>query len=441
MSNLDRDTVAQTSRRSFLKSSAMLGAAGLAGGLSLSRAVHAAGSDVLRVGLVGCGGRGSGAAVNALTADKHAKLVAMADAFADRLGSSLKQLRKAKGDQVDVAPDHCFSGFDAYQKLIQSGVDVVLLATPPHFRPIHLAACVAAGKHVFCEKPMAVDAPGVRAVLAACRAAKEKALSVVAGLCCRYDLATRETMKRVQDGAIGEIVAIQETYNDPPPWFRNKARQPQWTEMEYQVQNWYPFTWLSGDHNVEQHVHSLDKACWALGDRPPLKAWGMGGRQVRSEITIGQIFDHHAVCYEYADGVRVYSYCRRQAGCFDQISDIILGSKGRAHMPQRCRIEGQNPWRYRGPKGNIFEAEHAALFQSIRTAKPRNDGAYMTLSTMLGILGRMVTYTGQEITWEQAINSREKLAPAQYTWDATPPCLPDKDGQYPMAVPGMTKFV
>ena len=303
MSNLDRDAAAQTSRRYFLQTSARFGAASLAGGLSLSRAVHAAGTDVLRVGLVGCGGRGSGAAVNALSADKNAKLVAMADAFPDHLESSLKQLKKAKGDQVQVAPHRCFSGFDAYQKLIQSGVDVVLLATPPHFRPIHLAACVAAGKHVFCEKPMAIDAPGVRAVLAACQEARKKALSVVAGLCCRHDLATRETVRRVLDGAIGEIVAIQETYNCGPPWFRNKTRQPQWTEMEYQVRNWYPFTCLSGDHNVEQHVHSLDKACWLLGDRPPAKAWGMGGRQVHSEITIGQIFDHHAVCYEYANGV------------------------------------------------------------------------------------------------------------------------------------------
>jgi predicted dehydrogenase len=396
---------------------------------------------VLRVGLVGCGGRGSGAAADALRADKNAKLVAMADAFPDHLESSLKQLKKAKGDQVDVVPDHCFSGLDAYQKLIQSGVDVVLLATPPHFRPIHLAACIAAGKHVFCEKPMAVDAPGVRAVLAACQEAKKKSLSVVAGLCCRHDLATRDTMQRVHDGAIGEIVAIQETYNGGPPWFRNRTRQPQWTEMEYQVRNWYPFTWLSGDHNVEQHVHSLDKACWALGDRPPAKAWGMGGRQVRSEVTIGQIFDHHAVCYEYADGVRVYSFCRRQAGCFEDVSDIILGSKGQAYMPHRCCIKGQNPWRYRGPKGNMFDAEHVALFRSIRQGKPRNDGAYMTLSTMLAILGRMVTYTGQEITWEQAVNSQETLAPAQYRWDADPPCLPDKNGQYPMAVPGVTKFV
>jgi predicted dehydrogenase len=427
-------------RRDFLKASAAAGV-GLGAALAVGRFAHAAGDDKIRVGLIGCGGRGSGAAVNAISADKNAILVAMADAFQDRIESSLQQIKKAKPDQVAVEPDHCFAGFAGYQQLLQSGVDVVLLATPPHFRPSHLAAAVAAGKHVFCEKPMAVDAPGVRAVLAACEEAKKKGTALVAGLCCRYDLATKETMQRVLDGAIGEIVAIQETYNTGPPWFRNRARQPQWTEMEYQMRNWYPFTWLSGDHNVEQHVHSLDKACWALRDQPPEKAWGMGGRQVRDEMTIGHIFDHHAVCYQYANGVRLYSFCRRQAGCFNETSDVILGTNGRAYMPQRCSIEGQNPWRYQGPKGNMYDAEHIELFQSIRQGKPRNDGAYMALSTMLAILGRMVTYTGKEITWEQAINSREKLAPAKYTWDAQPPCLPDKNGQYPLAVPGVTKFV
>jgi myo-inositol 2-dehydrogenase / D-chiro-inositol 1-dehydrogenase len=443
MTTLNRDAALRTPRRSFLKASAVLGAAGLAGGLSPARAVHAGASDILRIGLIGCGGRGSGAAVNAMNVDKNAKLVALADAFADQVQSSLQRLKKAKPDQVAVDADHCFSGFDAYQQLIQSGVDVVLLATPPHFRPIHLAACVAAGKHVFCEKPMAVDAPGVRAVLTTAEEAKKKGLSIVAGLCCRHDLATRETMQRVQDGAIGQIVAIQENYNSNPPWFRNKTRESQWTEMEYQMRNWYPFTWLSGDHNVEQHVHSLDKACWALGDTPPLKAWGMGGRQVRSDITIGHIFDHHAVCYQYANGVRLFSYCRRQAGCFNETSDIILGAKGRAFMPQRCHIEGENPWEYQGTRvrANMYDAEHEVLFQAIRSGTPRNDGSYMTLSTMLAILGRMVTYTGKEITWEQAMNSKEKLAPTRYAWDADPPCMPDEHGQYPLAVPGVTPFV
>ena len=233
-------------------------------------------------------------------------------------------------DRVAVDAEHCFVGFDAYQKLIDSGVDVVLLATSPHFRPIHLKACVDAGKHVFCEKPVAVDGPGVRSVLATCEEAAAKKLNVVSGLCWRYDYGVRETMKRVLDGAIGDIVAIRETYNTGTLWQR--PRQPSWTEMEYQMRNWYYFTWLSGDHNTEQHVHSLDKAAWAMHDEPPLRAWGLGGRQVRTEAIYGDIFDHHAVCYEYANGVQVYSYCRQMAGCSSDVSDLFLGTQGRADI-------------------------------------------------------------------------------------------------------------
>jgi myo-inositol 2-dehydrogenase / D-chiro-inositol 1-dehydrogenase len=427
------------SRRDFLKTSAAALSTAVAGTLSVSQSAHAAGSDILKVGLVGCGGRGSGAATNALSADKNAKLVAMADAFDDRLEGSLERLQKAKPDQVTVDADHRFTGFDACDKLVASGVDVVILATPPHFRPQHLKACVDAGKHVFCEKPVAVDGPGIRAVLAACEEAKQKNLSIVSGLCWRYHTAACETMNRIIDGAIGRIVTIQETYNCGPPWFRNRDREPQWTEMEYQMRNWYPFTWLSGDHNVEQHVHSLDKASWLMGDKPPLKAVGMGGRQVRSEETIGHMFDHHAVVYEYADGVRLYSFCRRQAGCKNETSDHFFGTDGHCNVLKNT-IDGKNEWRYKGPKCNMYVAEHEALFTSIRDAKPINNGLYMAHSTMLAILGRMVTYTGKEITWEQAINSEESLSPSEYTWDAAPPIVPDENGAYPLAIPGVTPF-
>lgn len=429
-----------TSRRDFLTTSAATAGALAAGGLAIGRSAHAAGDETLKVGLIGCGGRGSGAAANALTADSGAKLTAMADAFADRVEGSLKQLTKAKPDQVAVDPDHRFVGFDAYKQLLAVDVDVVILATPPHFRPAHLAACVEAGKHVFCEKPVAVDAPGVRAVLAACEEAGKKGLSIVSGLCWRYHDGVRETMQRVLDGAIGRIVAIQETYNCGPPWFRNKLRQPEWTEMEYQMRNWYPFTWLSGDHNVEQHVHSLDKAAWLMHDEPPARAWGLGGRQVHSEETIGNIFDHHAVVYEYTDGVRLYSYCRRQAGCANDTSDHFLGTTGHCNVLKH-RIEGETTWRYQGPKCNMYVAEHEELFRSIRGARPINNGLYMARSTMLAILGRMVTYTGQAITWDQAIHSSESLSPASYAWDADPPILPDENGEYPIAMPGVTKFV
>jgi predicted dehydrogenase len=431
-----------SSRRQFLQTSAAAVGAGLLLREQIASSAYAAGTDeTLRVGLVGCGGRGRGAAVQALTADRNTRLVALADVFADYVEQSVDLLRKTEvGDRVTVDAEHRFSGFDAYQKLIASGVEVVLLATPPHFRPIHLQACIDAGKHVFAEKPVAVDAPGIRTVLAACAQAKQKNLSVVSGLMNRYDHGIQETMKRVHDGAIGEVVAIQTTWNGGPPWFRNKERLANWTEMEYQMRNWYPFTWLSGDHNVEQHVHSLDKAAWTLHDRPPQRAWGSGGRQVRLKPAIGNIYDHHCVTYEYDNGVRVYSHCRRQANCANDISDLILGTQGRCLL-NKHRIDGATKWQYKGPNPLNFVAEHKALFAAIRAGRPINNGLYMAQSTMWGILGRMVTYTGRNITWDEAMNSQEDLSPQRYAWDAEPPILPDKDGNYPIAIPGVTKFI
>jgi myo-inositol 2-dehydrogenase / D-chiro-inositol 1-dehydrogenase len=426
------------SRRDFLKTSTTVAAGVLAGGLSIARGAHAAGDDTLRVGLIGCGGRGTGAAGNALEADKNCKLVAMADMFPDRLEGSLNSLRKKEPERVAVDADHCFVGFDAWQKLLDSGVDVVLLATPPHFRPLQLKACVDAGKHIFCEKPVAVDAPGVRSVLATSEEAAKKGLSLVSGLCWRYHTGVRETMKRVMDGAIGQIVAMQETYNTGTLWKR--PRQPEWTEMEFQLRNWYYFTWLSGDHNVEQHIHSLDKPAWAMHDEPPVRAWGLGGRQVRVDPQFGNIYDHHAVVYEYANGVPMYSYCRQIAGCWSETSDNFIGTKGRANILKH-EIEGENPWKYDGPKCNMYVAEHQELFQAIRSGKPINNGLYMARSTMLAILGRMATYSGQAVTWEKAINSTELLSPKSYAMNAEPPILPDQDGKYPIAMPGVTKIV
>ena len=431
----------EKNRREFLKLSAVAAAGVAAGGLALNRSAHAAGSDVLRIGLIGCGGRGGGAAANALGADANTRLVAMADAFSDRLQSTLGTLKRQFNDRVAVDPQHCFVGFDAYQKLIDSGVDVVLLATSPHFRPIHLKACVDAGKHVFCEKPVAVDGPGVLSVLATCEEAAAKKLNVVSGLCWRYDYGVRETMKRVLDGAIGHLVAIRETYNTGTLWQR--PRQPSWTEMEYQMRNWYYFTWLSGDHNTEQHVHSLDKAAWAMHDEPPLRAFGLGGRQVRTQAIYGDIFDHHAVCYEYANGVQVYSYCRQMAGCSNDVSDIFLGTQGHADILANKIYDskGKLVWRYQGPKPNMYDVEHQALFAAIRSGNVINNGLYMARSTMLAVLGRMATHSGQTVTWDQAIHSGLKLAPEKYAMDATPPIVPDKDGKYPVSVPGVTKVV
>lgn len=438
MSNTDASHAQQApSRRDFLKTSTVAAGA-LAGGLALHRSAHAAGSDVLKIGLIGCGGRGTGAAINALNADKNSKLVAMGDAFDDRLQSSLSSIKKSFADRVAVDADHCFVGFDAYKKVIDSGVDVVLLAETPHFRPIHLKAAIEAGKHVFCEKPVAVDAPGIRSVLETSEQAATKSLNIVSGLCWRYDYGVRETIKRILDGAIGDILAIRETYLTGGLWHRGRKADD--TEMAYQMRNWYYFAWLSGDFNNEQHVHSLDKAVWAMHDQPPERAWGIGGRQVRTDAKYGDIYDHHAVVYEYPNGVQVFSYCRQQPGCFGDVSDIFFGTKGKANI-LRNTIDGETKWRYEGPKASMYDLEHQALFAAIREGKPINNGRYMAYSTMLAILGRMCDYTGQVITWEQAMGSKQVLAPEKYTWDATPPTMPDKDGRYPVATPGVTKLV
>jgi predicted dehydrogenase len=422
------------SRRQFLKTStAAVVSSAMAAHRTLAQSVHVAGSDLLRVGLIGCGGRGTGAAAQALAADKNVKLVAMGDAFKDRLQSSLGMLKEDKNvaHKIDVPEDRCFVGFDAYKQVIGSGVDVVLLAEPPHFRPQHLKAAVEAGKHVFAEKPVAVDAPGVRSVLATCEEARKKNLSIVSGLCLRYSQGFQETIHRIHDGAIGDIRALQANDYRGPIWV--KPRRPEWSDMEWQMRNWYYFTWLSGDFNVEQHVHFLDVCAWVMGGEYPARAIGTGGRQVRTGPEYGNIYDHHSVVYEYANGVKLFSNCRQQAGCHNDMSCQVLGGKGSADISERQpSISTDTQWRYRGPNNNIYQTEHDELFASIRNGKPINNGDYMAKSTLLAIMGRMATYTGQLITWEQAMNSKEDLTPQKYEWGSVP--------TPPVALPGVTQF-
>jgi predicted dehydrogenase len=419
-------------RRAFLAASAA--GTALATLPRLTPAVHAAGSDVLRVGLIGCGGRGTGAATQALHADPNVKLVALGDMFEDRLLDSLDALGKDEdiAAKVQVKPEHCYKGIDAYKGVLAAGVDVVLLCTPPHFRPAHLKAAVEAGKHVFCEKPVAVDAPGVRCVLATCREARKKNLAVVSGLCYRYEHAKRETMKRVHGGAVGDIVALHTSYNTGALWHRK--REPDWSDMEWQLRNWLYFSWLSGDHIVEQHIHSLDKMAWALEDQTPLRASGTGGRQVRTGPEFGHIYDHFAVVFEYKNGVKLFSNCRQQAGCANDISDHVLGTQGTCEVMKHA-ITGKKPWRYQarpGVKDDMYQNEHNELFASIRAGKPINNGEYMSNSTLLAIMGRMAAYTGRVITWDMALNSKEDLTPARYDFGTLPVA--------PVAMPGVTKF-
>ncbi len=423
-----------SSRREFLKTSTVAAGA-LVGGLSVARQAHAAGADeTLRIGLIGCGGRGSGAAENALRADKNVKLVAMADLFPEKIKNSLAVITKALAedgkDKIDVSPDRQFTGFDAYQKLIDSGVQVVLLATPPHFRPFHLKAAVDAGKHCFVEKPISTDAPGVRSVMATCDQAAEKKLSIVSGLCYRYDLAKRETYERVFDGAIGDIINMQVNYlTNTLKYF---GRQTDWTDMEWQLRNWQYFTWLSGDHNVEQHIHSLDKAAWAMHDEPPTKCMGIGGRQMRDPVA-GNVYDHFAVVYEYAKGQKLFARCRQMDGCTPEVSDFLFGTKGTASIMEH-KIDAENKWRRRGSAPNMYQQEHDEFFASIRSGNPINNGQYMCRSTLMAIMGRMSAYTGKQITWEQALNSKEDFTLPKYDFDVTAP-------EPTIAKPGITQFV
>ncbi len=424
-----------TSRRDILK----LAGIALAGGSFPSiiipqKSFAGTNSETLKVGLIGCGGRGSGAAKQALSADSNVVLHAMGDIFSDKLEASLEGLKKVHGDKVKVDEGHKFLGFDAFQKVIDSGVDVVLLATPPHFRPEHLTAAVNAGKHVFCEKPIAVDAPGVRKVLAAAKLAKEKQLSLVSGFCWRYDEPKRESFSRILDGSIGEINTVYNTYNTGLLW--SFPRKDGWTDMEYQLRNWMYYTWLSGDHLVEQAVHSIDMMSWAFGDKPPVSAIGTGGRQVRVDPQFGYIFDHFGITYEYENGAKGFHFSRQQANCDTSYLVESLGTKGRAMVDCSRRVHevyGSKPWKYTGKGGDMYQNEHNELFASIRNGKPMNDGEWMSQSTLIAIMGRMAAYTGKKITWEQALSSNEKLGPDTYSWDTAVPVAE-------IARPGFTAF-
>ena len=427
-----------SNRRQFLKTAALTSAA--AATLSQTPFVHAGANSTLKVGLIGCGGRGTGAASQALRADSNVKLWAAGDAFQNRLNTSIGQLQNdgAIAAKIDVG-ERRFVGFNAYQQVIDSGVDVVILATPPGFRPIHLDAAVRAGKHVFCEKPMAVDGPGVRRVMAAVEEARRRRLSLVAGFCWRYYNAMRETVARVHDGAIGDIQVLHCNYLSVPVSY--VPRQPGWSDMEFQVRNWYNYTWLSGDFNVEQHVHSLDKMGWLMQNQYPVRCYGTGGRSVRPEATGGHIYDHMAVVYEWANGVRCFAFCRQQPNTFGETTDWVVGTRGKAQLLGRgspsYTITGANPWRYPPARlredTDMYQAEHNELFASIRTGNPINDGETMAKSTLMAIMGRMACYTGQAITWEQALGSQQNLGPAEYRFDAAPPPAI-------VARPGETRF-
>jgi len=434
-------SVVSPSRRQFLKTSGVAAIGGaLASPLAFTQKVSGArsSSDTLRIGLIGCGGRGTGAAAQALSTGEGVVLTALGDVFKEHVQSSRRNLagNEQFGKRVQVPDDACFVGLDAYQKVIDSGVDVVLLAAPPGFRPQHLRAAVEAGKHIFCEKPMATDAPGVRSVLQSAAMAKEKNLALVAGFCWRYHLARRAFYEQVHQGAIGAIRAVYATYLTGPvkPMPPASSRPAGMGDVEWQLRNWYNFVWLSGDGLVEQACHSVDKIAWAMNGILPLKAVATGGRQFPNNE--GNIFDHIDVFYEFPDGVRAFMAQRQISNCYGDNSDFLMGSDGLGAIKGWSDpvITGKQSWRYRGPKSDMYQVEHDELFASIRKGRPINDGVWMAHSTLMALMGRMAAYTGKEISWEEAMNSKLQLVPDKLTWDMDLPIRP-------MAMPGTTEFV
>ncbi|MBX7207973.1 MAG: Gfo/Idh/MocA family oxidoreductase [Verrucomicrobiaceae bacterium] len=436
------------SRRDFLRTGSAAAVGAAASALTVERSAWAAGSDEIKIGLIGCGGRGSGAASQALsTKQEGVKLYAMADAFKDRLDGARSNLSTKHPEKVDVSEDRQFVGPDGYKKVLEK-CDLVILTTPPGFRPYHFKAAVEAGKNIFMEKPVAVDAPGIRTVQEYAKIAEEKNLKVVVGLQRRYQNCYLEALKQVKEqGIIGDIVAGQVYWNGGGIWFRD--RLPGQSEIQYQVQNWYFFTWLCGDHINEQHIHNIDVANWFLGGHP-VSAQGMGGRQQRVDKKFGQIYDHHYVEYTYANGVRINSQCRHQQGVYNAVREEFTGTKGKLYLDNagRCYAndhKGETIWKYRpagggsGKRGgdpDPYQTEHDTLQAAIRDNKPINNAYYGAESTMTALLGRMATYSGKEIKWEDALASKVQHMPPVITWETEAPVKPDADGWYPISIPG-----
>jgi myo-inositol 2-dehydrogenase / D-chiro-inositol 1-dehydrogenase len=421
-------SLSPASRRTFLAASAAT-----AGAVLLPTAVHAAGSDEIKVALVGCGGRGCGAAANALNADPNVKLWAACDVFEDRLTAGLENLKNQFPDRAGVPADRRFTGFDGYKHAIDSGADYVILATSPGFRPLHLAYAVEKDKHVFMEKPHAVDAAGVRSVIESAKLAEKKGLGLCGGFCYRYDGFKRQVLDRIHGGAIGDVLVVHATYLAGDLWHRGDS--PAWSAMERQLRNWAYYTWLSGDHIVEQAIHNVDKAAWVMNGEYPIAATGMGGRQVRTDPKFGNIWDHFTVVYEYASGAKVFLQCRQQAGCQSDVNDHVVGTRGSAQLMKHTVTTGGTTWKPDGEHdfGRMYQAEHEELLRGIRAGKPLNDGVRSALSTLMGILGREAAYTGRRITWPQILESKQDLLPKEFAWGDHP--VP------PPAMPGKTKFV
>ncbi|HXW04614.1 MAG TPA: Gfo/Idh/MocA family oxidoreductase [Vicinamibacterales bacterium] len=425
------DAFDSVTRRTFIQTTAAATAA-----FMFPSGVRAAGSDVIRVGVIGCGGRGTGAARDVMQAADGVEVVALGDLAPDRLAQCRAQLAglaekdAAMAAKYRVTDDRCFTGFDAYQKVIAADVDYVILAAPPAFRPAHLEAAVAAGRHVFTEKPVAVDPAGIRAVLTTCEAARHKNLGIGAGTQRRHQTEYVETIKRVHDGAIGTPMSGQVFWNQGGLWTRD--RKPDWTDAEWQIRNWLYFTWLSGDHIVEQHVHNIDVANWVFGAHP-IRATGAGGRQWRTEPKYGHIYDHFAIDFEYASGARVLSMCRQIDGTTGKVAEHFIGTKGSTDT-DRYTIRGANPWTFSSAEKPVspYVQEHTDLIASIRAGTPINELKDVAESTLTAIMGREAAYTGKDVTWTEILNADQDLQPPQLAYGPLP--VP------PVPMPGRTRL-
>ena len=443
-------------RRDFLKTAGTALAA--AGAMGLTSRAHAADDETIKIGLVGCGGRGSRAATQALATEGSVKLVAIADAFEDQLQSSLDRIQKfadkTDGADVDCPPEKQFTGFDAFKKVIDSGIDLVILATPPGFRPMMFEYAVEKGVHVFMEKPVASDVPGVRTVLEAAKKAKEKNLKVGVGLQRRHRNSYLELLGRVQEGLIGDLTHMRVYWNSGGVWEPRKARDEVATEMEYQMRNWYYYTWLCADHITEQHIHNIDVGNWVMSILTdgevdhPASCLGMGGRMVRDAPRYGEIYDHFACQFTYPNDIVMMSECRHIRNCWNSVSEHLHGTKGVLNLND----SGKNTWklwaeekpqRWKGKIDDAYQVEHDTLFAAIRDDKPYNEAEYGAKSTATSIMGRLATYSGKEVTWDEMMKSEKRLVPKleDLAWDADPPVLPGEDGAYPVAVPGVTKVL
>ncbi len=429
-----------TTRRRFLQDSAILASGAALGTLALSRSVHAAGDGTIKIGMIGAGGRCSGAASESMAASPDVKLVAMCDLFENRVKGARENLRKLAPNQVLVDDEHCFTGFDGYRKVIDAS-DAVMIACASKFHPMYAEAAIKAGKHVFVEKPHGIDPVSVRRMADVCELAKKKGLSVLSGLQSRFDKGWQETVKRIHDGAIGDVVAMQSMFLRGP--YQLVARDPKLTETQYQFSNWYHFLWLSGDDVPQSLVHNIDRMCWILHEQSPEWAFGLGGRSASFGEVYGDMYDHHTVVYEYKSGVRLYALCRTQKNTYGNGGDIIMGTKGQCDLAN-CKISGETNWQFdKNQRNNPYQDEQAALVEAIKNDKPINSGYHMVNATMIGVMGQVACYTGHEVTFDEVSKANLEYGPSpdDASFETPPPSVLDETGNYPLPMPGITELL